>query len=35
MDDATWFGQLMGKPQLGAWLLQLDTWLDHYEVEFV
>lgn len=35
MENVTWFGQLMGKPQLTAWLVQLDSWLDHYGVEFV
>lgn len=34
-DDATWFGQLMGKPQLIAWLLQLDWWFETYGVELV
>ncbi len=32
--DVTWFGQLMSRPQLLAWLLQLDVWLDSYHVEF-
>ncbi len=26
-EDVTWFGQLMSRPQLYAWLLQLDYWL--------
>ncbi len=31
--DVTWLGQLMSRPQLLAWLLQLDVWLDAYRVE--
>ncbi len=31
--DVTWLGQLMSRPQLLAWLLQLDYWLDTYHVE--
>lgn len=30
----TWFGQLMGKPQLLAWLLQFDRWVEQYDVTF-
>ncbi|MGL4344491.1 MAG: asparagine synthase (glutamine-hydrolyzing) [Cellulosilyticaceae bacterium] len=30
--NTTWFGQLMSKPQLIAWLLQLDFWLDAYHI---
>ncbi|GHU73339.1 asparagine synthetase B [Clostridia bacterium] len=30
--DGTWYGQLMGRPQLIAWLLQLDGWLSEYKV---
>lgn len=30
-----WFGQLMGGPQLFAWLIQVDTWLKHYKVRIV
>ncbi|MDR1570317.1 MAG: asparagine synthase (glutamine-hydrolyzing) [Oscillospiraceae bacterium] len=33
--DATWFGQLMGRPQLIAWLLQMDWWLEKYNIELV
>ncbi|MDR0396181.1 MAG: asparagine synthase (glutamine-hydrolyzing) [Oscillospiraceae bacterium] len=33
--DGTWFGQLMGRPQLIAWLLQLDAWMDEYKVKLV
>jgi asparagine synthase (glutamine-hydrolysing) len=33
-DDAIWFGQLMGKPQLIAWLLQFDIWAEAYHVDF-
>ncbi len=31
--DVTWLGQLMSRPQMLAWLLQLDVWLDSYHVE--
>ena len=30
--DLPWFGQLMRLPQLLAWLLQFDAWLEHYRV---
>lgn len=30
-----WFGQLMGGPQLFAYLIQMDTWLRAYKVRFV
>jgi asparagine synthase (glutamine-hydrolysing) len=30
-----WFGQLMSRPQLFAYLIQLDTWLRSYKVEIV
>ena len=33
--DATWFGQLMGRPQLIAWLLQFEHWMKEYNVELV
>ena len=29
-----WYGQLMRRPQIMAYLLQLDFWLRHYSVEF-
>ena len=32
-EDATWFGQLMARPQLIGWLLQLDAFLSEYRVE--
>lgn len=32
-DDETWFGQLMSKPQLMAWLVQLDIWFEKYNVD--
>ena len=32
---ATWFGQLMAAPQLLAWLIQFDFWLEHYNVNIV
>ncbi|ONI43641.1 asparagine synthase (glutamine-hydrolyzing) [Candidatus Epulonipiscioides gigas] len=30
--NATWFGQLMSKPQLVSWLIQLDYWFKDLEV---
>lgn len=33
-ENTTWFGQLMARPQMIAWLLQLSAWLEHYPVEF-
>ena len=30
-----WFGQLMGLPQLFAYLIQTDTWLRKYKVEII
>ena len=30
-ENITWFGQLMAKPQLFAWLLQLDCFLCDYD----
>jgi len=39
MEDAganvPWFGQLMGQPQLFAYLIQTDTWLRKYKVEII
>jgi len=29
-----WYGQLMGRPQTMAFLLQLDFWLRHYHIDF-
>ena len=29
-----WYGQLMGRPQTMAYFLQLDYWLQKYNVEF-
>ena len=34
-EDVTWFGQLMSRPQLYAWLLQFGYWLEKYEVRLV
>jgi len=34
-DGGTWFGQLMSKPQLIAWLIQLEYWLREYKVNLV
>ena len=33
-EDATWFGQLMARPQLLAWLCQFDWFLENYRVEW-
>jgi asparagine synthase (glutamine-hydrolysing) len=35
LKSITWFGQLMAKPQLIAYLIQLDYWFKHFEVELV
>ncbi|AFL99348.1 asparagine synthase, glutamine-hydrolyzing [Desulfitobacterium dehalogenans ATCC 51507] len=32
-ENKTWFGQLMGVPQLMAWLVQLDYWFETYQVQ--
>ncbi len=34
-DNTTWFGQLMARPQLIAWLCQLDHWFEHLHVELI
>ncbi len=34
-EDKTWFGQLMSRPQLYAWLIQFEYWLNKYQVRFV
>lgn len=34
-EGGTWFGQLMAKPQLIAWLIQFDSWADKYNVNMV
>ncbi|MBE6023078.1 MAG: asparagine synthase (glutamine-hydrolyzing) [Cellulosilyticum sp.] len=31
--NITWFGQLMSRPQLMAWMLQLEFWLTHYDIK--
>lgn len=31
-EGGTWFGQLMAKPQLIAWLIQFDFWAEKYNV---
>ena len=33
--NVTWYGQLMGRPQLIAWLIQLDYWFKEYKVTIV
>ena len=32
-ENITWFGQLMSRPQLIGFLIQLDFWFDYYKVE--
>jgi len=34
-ENETWFGQLMARPQLLAWLCQLDIWFEAYHVRLV
>jgi len=34
-ENSTWFGQLMARPQLIAWLCQLDFWFEQYGVKLV
>ena len=34
-EDVTWFGQLMARPQLVAWLCQFDDFCEKYRVTFV
>ncbi|MBQ3483258.1 MAG: asparagine synthase (glutamine-hydrolyzing) [Clostridia bacterium] len=34
-ESRTWFGQLMARPQLLAWLYQLDVWFEEYRVRLV
>ncbi len=34
-ENVTWQGQLMGRPQLLAWLYQLDVWMEHYNVKLI
>ncbi len=34
-EGGTWFGQLMARPQLLAWLYQLDVWFETYRVRLV
>lgn len=33
-ESVTWFGQLMGRPQMIAWLIQFDAWCASYNVNF-
>lgn len=33
--DKPWFGQLMAGPQLLAYLIQIDTWLKHYQINIL
>ena len=32
--DEPWYGQLMGVPQIGAYIYQIYAWIKHYNVEF-
>ena len=34
-ESKTWFGQLMSKPQLIAWLIQFDVWFENYGVKLI
>ncbi len=34
-EDVTWYGQLMSRPQLIAWLIELDAWLESYRVKII
>lgn len=34
-DNTTWFGQLMSRPQLIAWLIQFDMWFEFYNVKLI
>jgi len=34
-ENQTWFGQLMGTPQLMAWLIQLDYWFEENQITLV
>ncbi len=34
-EDVTWFGQLMARPQLLGWLIELDEFLSAYQVELL
>lgn len=33
--NKTWFGQLMGAPQLLAWLVQFDFWLENNNINII
>ncbi len=33
--NVTWYGQLMGRPQLIAWLIQLENWFREYKIKIV
>ena len=34
-ENTTWFGQLMARPQLLAWLCQVDEFFTHYKIKLV
>ena len=34
-ENTTWFGQLMSRPQLIAWLIQFDMWFEFYNVKLI
>ena len=31
----TWFGQLMSAPQMVAWLIQFDYWMEKYKINLI
>ena len=33
--SGTWFGQLMSAPQLVAWLIQFDYWMEKYKINLI
>lgn len=33
--SGTWFGQLMSAPQMVAWLIQFDYWLEKYKINLI
>ena len=35
LSKGTWFGQLMSSPQLVAWLIQLDYFMEEYRVNII
>ncbi|MBQ4510545.1 MAG: asparagine synthase C-terminal domain-containing protein, partial [Clostridia bacterium] len=33
--NGTWFGQLMSAPQMVAWLIQFDYWMEKYKINLI